>query len=413
MLESAELAAIYRHLHQHPELSFQERATAELVTAELDRCGFETTTGIGGTGVVGVLRNGSGATVLLRADMDALPVQEQTGLDYASTVRATDPHGREVPVMHACGHDVHVTCLVGAARSLVSDLDSWSGTLVLVFQPAEELGTGARAMIADGLFDRVPRPDVVLGQHVSPLPAGMIGLRAGPAFAGSDVLHITVHGRGGHGSRPEVTIDPVVIGASIVTGLQSIVSREVAGTDVAVITVGSFHAGLKENIIPDTAELALSVRTFDAGVRERVIAAIERVATGSAAAHGAVQDPDVVLAESFPAVINTADSTDRVHRAFATQLGAAALVDPGLVTGSEDVGLLATAAGADCVYWLLGGADPAAFATATGAEDVVAIVRDLPSNHSPLFAPMIEPTLTTGVTALTTAARAWLAPQPG
>jgi amidohydrolase len=410
MAEPAGLAAIYQHLHQNPELSFQETATAELAADELIRCGFETTSGVGGTGVVGVLHNGPGATVLLRADMDALPVQEQTGLEYASMARGTDPHGRDVPVMHACGHDMHVACLIGAARSLTTDLDGWSGTLMVVFQPAEELGTGAKAMIEDGLFERFPRPDVVLGQHVSPLPAGMIGLRAGAAFAASDALRITVHGRGGHGSRPEVTIDPIVIGAAIVTALQSIVSREVAGTDVAVLTVGSFQSGVKENIIPDTAELGLSVRTFEPGVRDRVLTAIHRVATGEASAHGAVQDPDVVLLESFPALINSPESTDRVRSAFATKFGASTIVDPGLVTGSEDVGLLAGAAGAECVYWLLGGADPTLFAGAASAQDLVNIVRDLPSNHSPLFAPMIEPTLTTGVATLTAAARAWLSP---
>ncbi|MEP7765170.1 amidohydrolase [Sanguibacter sp. 25GB23B1] len=412
MGEPAGLAAIYQHLHENPELSFDETATAALVAAELDRCGFDTTTGVGVTGVVGVLRNGPGPTVLLRADMDALPVEEQTGLAYASTARATDPHGRDVPVMHACGHDMHVTCLIGASRSLALDRDAWSGTLVVVFQPAEELGTGARAMIEDGVFDRFPRPDVVLGQHVSPLPAGTIGLRSGPAFAASDALRITVHGRGGHGSRPEVTIDPIVIGASIVTRLQTIVSREVAGTDVAVLTVGAFHAGFKENIIPDSAELSLSVRTFEAGVRDRVLAAIHRVAAGEAAAGGAIREPDVVLVESFPAVVNSSASTDRVRQAFTTAFGTDTLVDPGLVTGSEDVGLLASAAGAECVYWLLGGADPSHFAAAQSTAEVLSTVRDLPSNHSPLFAPTIEPTLTNGVATLTTAALAWLAP-PG
>jgi amidohydrolase len=408
--EPITLAALYQHLHQHPELSFHEHATAELVAAELERCRFTTTSGVGGTGVVGLMSNGPGPTVLLRADMDALPVEERTGLDYASTVRGTDPRGRDVPVMHACGHDLHVTCLIGAARSFAADPRSWSGTLMLVFQPAEELGTGARAMIDDGLFERFARPDVVLGQHVAPLPAGAVGLRVGPAFAASDAMRITVHGRGGHGSRPEATIDPVVIGAAIVMRLQTVVSREIGGTDVAVVTVGSFHSGTKENIIPDRAELMLSVRTFDLGVRERVLGAVRRIAIGEAAAGGATLEPDVVLVESFPAVVNTRAATGRVRTAFATTFGAAAIVDPGLVTGSEDVGMLATEAGADCVYWLLGSAAAVHFAGASTPESLLDVVRGLPSNHSAEFAPTIEPTIGCGVTALVTAARAWLEP---
>ena len=410
---ATDLAELYRHLHRHPELSFQEHATAELVAAELERCGFVTTSGVGGTGVVGLMANGPGPTVLLRADMDALPVEEATGLEYASTVRGADPQGRDVPVMHACGHDVHVTCLIGAARAFAAERESWSGTLMLVFQPAEELGTGAEAMIEDGLFDRFPRPDVVLGQHVALLPAGTIGLRVGPAFAASDALRITVHGRGGHGSRPEATIDPVVIGAAIVLRLQTVVSREIGGTDVAVVTIGSFHSGTKENIIPDTAELMLSVRTFDLGVRDRVLAAIRRIALGEAAAGGATQEPDVVLVESFPAVVNTEAATGRVHDAFAATLGYAAIVDPGLVTGSEDVGRLATAAAAESAYWLLGSAAAVHFAEAGSPEEVIEIARGLPSNHSAQFAPTINPTITNGVTALVTAARAWLAPAAG
>ncbi len=409
--KAVSLPALYRELHRHPELSFQEHATAELVAAELERCGFDTTSGVGGTGVVGLMANGPGPTVLLRADMDALPVAEDTGLEYASTGRGTDPQGLDVPVMHACGHDLHVTCLIGAARSFSAEPESWSGTLMLVFQPAEELGTGAEAMIEDGLFERFPCPDVVLGQHVVPLPVGTIGLRVGPAFAASDAMRITVHGRGGHGSRPEATIDPVVIGAAIVLRLQTVVSREIGGTDVAVVTVGSFHSGTKENIIPDTAELMLSVRTFDPGVRDRALTAIRRIALGEAAAGGATQEPDVVLVESFPAVVNSEVATGKVREVFATTFGAAAIVDPGLVTGSEDVGMLATAAAAESAYWLLGGVAAEHFAGAGTPQEVLDIVRGLPTNHSAQFAPAIEPTLTHGVTALVTAARAWFAPE--
>jgi amidohydrolase len=374
------------------------------VAGHLRDFGYETTTGVGGTGVVGVLRNGEGPTALLRADMDALPVLEQTGLPYASTVRATGEGGEEVPVMHACGHDMHVTCLLGAATALAADRSSWRGTLLLVFQPAEEVGAGAQAMIDDGLFDRFGRPAVVLGQHVAPLPAGVLGLQPGPAFAGADGLRVVLHGRGGHGSRPEVTVDPVVMAAATVLRLQGIVAREVAATDTAVVTVGALRAGTKENIIPAEAELLLSVRSFNTAVREQVIAAIERIVKAEARASAAPADPEITPLMSFPAVVNDAAACARTREAFAGVM----VVEPGPVTGSEDVGLLAAASGAPCVFWLLGGADPAAFAGAQGIEEIAAIVATLPSNHSPYYAPVIEPTISVGVAALTRAAQAWL-----
>lgn len=401
------IADLYRDLHAHPELSFQETRTAGIVAERLSALGVETTTGVGRTGVVGVLRNGTGPTALLRADMDALPVLERTGLDYASTVRAFDRDGHDVPVAHACGHDVHVACLLGAVEELAAHPETWSGTLLAVFQPAEEVGGGAQAMIDDGLFDRFGRPDIVLGQHVAPLPAGYLALRPGPAFAASDTVRVTLHGAGGHGSRPETTVDPIVMAASTVMRLQTIISREVAGTETAVLTVGTLRAGTKENIIPDTAELGLTVRSFDPAVRDRIVAAVERIVRAEAAASGAPRDPDITVVDSFPALVNDEAAAARTGAA----LGAVGpVVDPGLVTGSEDVGLLATAAGAPCVYWLLGGADPAAFAGATSRDELAAVVASLPSNHSPLFAPVVEPTLTTGVAALVAAAREWLPP---
>jgi hippurate hydrolase len=399
------LADLYRDLHQHPELSFQEARTAGIAAERLRAAGFDTTEGVGGTGVVGVLRNGPGPTALLRADMDALPVLEDTGLEYASTARGVDRDGHDVPIAHACGHDVHVSCLVGATAELAAAPDTWSGTLLAVFQPAEELATGARAMIDDGLYDQFGRPDVVLGQHVAPLPAGMLALRPGPAFAGNDTVRITLHGSGGHGSRPETTVDPVVLAAATVLRLQTIVSREIAGTETAVLTVGTMRAGSKENIIPDRAELGLSVRSYDAGVRDKILAAIERIAAAEAAASGATTPPEVRVVESFPPTVNDVAGAERTRPALAE---VAPVVDPGLVTGSEDVGLFATASGAPCVYWILGGADPTAFTGATGQEELLLRVAAQPSNHSPFYAPVVEPTLSVGVAALVAAARRWL-----
>jgi amidohydrolase len=403
-----ELADLYRDLHAHPELSLAEERTAGIVAERLRALGYETTSGVGETGVVGVLYNGDGPIALLRADMDALPVEEQTDLPYASRVRGVDPDGNDVPVMHACGHDMHVTCLLGAAGVLAGDRSSWSGTVLLVFQPAEEIGRGARAMVADGLWARFGRPDVVLGQHVAPLPAGCIGLHPGAAFAASDGLRIVLHGRGGHGSQPATAVDPVVMAAATVMRLQGIVSREVAAHETAVVTVGTLHAGNTSNIIQDEAELTLSVRTYDPTVRERVLAAIERIARAEAMASGAPREPEVVLQGSTPLVVNDTEASERIRHAFQSRFGADRVVDPGPVTGTEDVGVFAAEAGAPCVYWLLGGADPAAFAGTQGVEDVEAMPRDLPSNHSPHFAPVIDPTLECGISALVCAARTWL-----
>ena len=404
----AALAELYRDLHAHPELSFAEHRTAALVAERLLALGYETATGVGGTGVVGVLRNGEGPTALLRADMDGLPVAERTGLPYASTATTTDADGAVVPVMHACGHDVHVTCLLGAAEVLAAEQTTWRGSVVVVFQPAEELGRGAQAMLDDGLFDRFGRPDVVLGQHVAPLPAGFLGLRPGPAFAASDSLRVVLHGRGGHGSRPETAVDPIVMAAATVLRLQGVVSREVAGTETAVVTVGQVHAGTRPNIIPDSAELSVNVRSYDPRVRTRVLAAIERIANAEAAASGAPRPPEFAFEESFPPVVNDPAAAARTRLGFEAELGHGLVVDPGPVTGSEDVGLFATAAGVPCVYWLLGGADPAAFAGHSSLEDLAEVVRGLPSNHSAQFAPVVDPTLRTGVAALVSAARTWL-----
>ena len=362
------------------------------------------TTGVGGTGVVGVLENGEGPVVALRADMDGLPVEERTGLDYASTVRAEGPDGTEVPVMHACGHDVHVTCLVGAVEDLVARRESWSGTLVAVFQPAEELVAGARAMVDDGLVERFPRPDVVLGQHVAPLPAGLVALRPGAAIAGSDSLTVTFHGRGGHGSRPQTTVDPLLTACHAVVRLQGIVSRESEPGEIVVVSVGAIHAGTADNIVPAEATLSINVRTVSDQSRARVLAAVRRIVEGEAAAAGMTTPPTVVASKAAPATLNDPAATARVRATFVETFGEHAVVDPGTVTGSEDVGAIASAADAPLVFWFLGGADPATYAAAAAAGT---LDSDIPSNHSPFFAPVIQPTLDIGVTALSTAAREW------
>lgn len=390
------LADFYRDLHTHPELSFAETRTADAIVERLQSLDLEVTTGLGGTGVVGVLANGDGPHILLRADFDALPVQERTGLPYAST---TDG------VMHACGHDMHVTCLLGALDLLTAGRAHWSGTITAVFQPAEEVGSGAQAMVDDGLFDKVGTPDVVLGQHVGPFPAGSVGCHPGPALAATDALKVTLYGKGAHGSRPEAAIDPVVMAASTVMRLQTVVSREIPGGDTAVVTVGALNAGTKDNVIPDTAELKLNIRTYTPEVRATVLAAVKRIINGEAAVAGATRTPDIEPIDTFPVLINDEHAVSRTVSAFRSHFGDDMVFDPGPATGSEDCGVFGTASGAPVCFWFFGGTDPDTYRTAAAAGTTA---RDIPSNHSPYFAPVIEPTLSTGVEAMTTAALTWL-----
>src|ERR1700745_1405620 len=311
-----DLQALYTDIHSHPELSMQETRTAGIAAERLRTAGYEVSTGIGKTGVVGLLRNGAGPAVMLRADMDALPVEEATGLPYASKVRAMDRDGKTVPVMHACGHDMHVAWLVGATALFAQARDTWRGTLMAVFQPAEETAEGAQAMIDDGLFDRFPKPAAVLGQHVMVGPAGSIGGRAGVVTSPGERPQIPLVGRGAHGSMPQASIDPVVMAAATVMRLQTIVSRELAAAEAAVVTIGSLQAGTKENVIPDEAVIKLNVRSFDEGVRRRVLAAIERIVKAEAAASGAPRPPEITPLDRYPLAVNDPAASQRVAQAF-------------------------------------------------------------------------------------------------
>ncbi|MFB6782820.1 M20 family metallopeptidase [Streptomyces sp. NPDC056352] len=397
---------LYKDLHAHPELGLQEHRTARKVAQALRGFGYDVTEGIGTTGVIGVLTRGSGPTVMLRADMDALPVQEDTGLPYASTVTATDRDGVEQPVMHACGHDVHVACLVGFAQLMARATDAWQGTVVVLFQPSEENGDGAQAMIDDGLTSKAPQPDVVLAQHVLPYPAGYVGTRAGQFLSAADSLRVTLHGRGAHSSAPQAAVDPVIMAAMSVIRLQTVVSRELSATTPAVLTVGSIQSGTGPNVIPDRAVLQLNVRTYDTAVRKQVLAAIERIVRAEAQGADAPKEPEFERLSAFPPTINDQEATDTVARAFAACFGDDAHTAE-LQTASEDMSVIPNAFGAPFTYWCIGGIAPDLYAT---AQKRGTISQDVPVNHSPTFAPVMQPTLDTGVKALTASALAWLAP---
>jgi amidohydrolase len=400
-----ELEAIYKDIHAHPELSMLETRTAEIAAKHLRASGFEVTTGVGKTGVIGILHNGDGPTVMLRADMDALPIKEATGLPYASSVTAVGSDGRSVPVAHSCGHDMHVACLIGAISLFTKSRGSWQGTLMAVFQPGEETAQGAQAMIDDGLFKRFPKPDVVLGQHVMSLPSGHVNWRTGVVTSSADSFQIRMFGRGAHGSMPEASIDPVVMAASTVMRLQTIVSREVGPTDSAVVTIGVLQAGTKENVIPDDAIIKLNVRTFDEGVRKHVLAAIERIVNAEAAAAGAPKPPEITPLDRYSLVTNDVDATEKVVDAFRQNFPDGSVEQTKPTMASEDFGCFGAEWHAPAVYWFFGGDDPEVYEKAKKDGTLSA----LPTNHNPRFAPVIHPTLETGVKALVVAAHAWLA----
>jgi amidohydrolase len=385
--------SLYLDLHQHPELSSHESETAAKLAGRLRGLSFDVTEHVGGTGIVAILKNGPGPTVMLRTELDALPVEEKTGLPYASTVHAKDDSGRDVPVMHACGHDLHMASLIAAAAILAHRQDSWHGTLMLIGQPAEETISGAKAMLDDGFLTRFPRPDVAVALHVgNQLPAGTVGVVPGVYDTNADSLRITIYGKGAHGSAPHTSIDPIVIAARTILALQTIVSREVKPGEMAVVTVGYIRAGTKNNIIPDQAEMGLTVRTFNADVRKQVLAAITRIVKAEAESGNAPREPLIEHNEQTDSVYNDPALAGRLRGVLEATLGKENVVTGEQITASEDFSYFVEQ-GIPGFYFSLGGADPQklAQAKATGVN--------LPSNHSPLFAPDVDPALHAAIAA--------------
>ena len=383
--------ALYLDIHQNPELSLHETHTAAKLADRLRSLGYDVTTGVGGTGIVAILKNGNGPVVMLRTELDALPIEEQTGLPYASKVKWKSASGAEIPVMHACGHDLHMAALVGTAAVMAENRQRWHGTLMLIGQPAEEVIQGAEAMLKDGLFTRFPKPDYAIAVHDTPeLPAGQIGFTPGYALTSADSVDVVIYGRGAHGSRPDLAIDPIVIAAQTVLAWQTIVSREIKPGEHAVITVGSFQAGTKNNIIPDEAHLQLTVRTYDPEVRKQVLAAIERMAKAEAAAAGAPREPTVKVFESTPATYNDPELTNRLAKVLAADLGADNVkqVPPGFA--SEDFSRYGEA-GVKSVQLGVGAIDPEKFAAAKKSGEI------LPGLHTARFAPDLKPSLRTAI----------------
>jgi hippurate hydrolase len=398
------LITLYRQLHTHPELSFKEVETSKKIAEELRKAGCEVTTAVGGMGVVGVLKNGAGATVLVRTDLDALPVTEATGLPYASKAQTIDDEGKHVGVMHACGHDIHMTNLIGTALWLSAHKDRWSGTVVFIGQPAEERIGGAKLMLDDGLYERFPKPNYALALHVAhDLETGKVGYRAGPAMASSTSMDIIVKGKGGHGAMPQNTVDPIVLSAALVLELQSIVSREIKPFDPAVITVGSIHGGTKHNIIPSEVHLQLTLRAFKDEVRDQLIEAIKRRAKGLAEAHRAPA-PTVEISDGTPPTINTPSLVDKVVPMLAKELGSSQVEECEPTMGAEDFGLF-DKGGVPIFMFRLGTIPPDRLAASKAKGET------LPSLHSPFYYPDPAPSLRTGVRAMTAAVVGLLPPK--
>jgi amidohydrolase len=385
--------ALYLDLHQNPELSSHETRTAAKLASQLRALGYDVTEHVGGTGIVAILKNGSGPTVMLRTELDALPVEEKTGLPYESKVRAKDDSGRDVPVMHACGHDLRMASLLGTAAVMAHSKDSWHGTLMLIGQPAEETISGAKEMIEDGFLKRFPKPDAGVALHVgNELPAGTVGVTPGYSYASADSVRITIYGTGGHGAAPENAVDPIVIAARTVLALQTIVSREIKPGAAAVVTVGYFQAGTKNNIIPDHADLGLTIRSYQPEVRKQILAAIARITKAEAEAAGAPREPLIEEYESTDAVYNDPALAQRLRRTLDTALGKDNVVTAEPLMVSEDYAYFVEQ-GIPSFYFALGGAEPQKYAAAKIAG------TKLPFNHSSLFAPDVDPALHTGIAA--------------
>ncbi len=396
--------AIYKDIHQHPELSLQEVRTAGIVAQKLREAGFNVTEHVGKTGVVGLLKNGEGPIVMMRADMDALPMQENTGVPYASTATGINKKGETVPVDHSCGHDLHTSWLLGAAKILSEARQNWQGTLMAVFQPAEETAEGSQAMLDDGMIDRFPRPDVILGQHLLQYRAGTVGYRAGQILTSGDSLLVRFFGKGAHGAMPQNSIDPVVMAASAVLRMQSIVSREVAPQASVVVTIGEFHAGTAENIIPAEAYIKLNVRTTDEAVRNHVMEAIKRICIAEAHASNAPKDPEFEVINNYPLTVNDAGVTQKVSKAFHNHFGERAR-ETGPEGASEDFSRFGRAWKTPYMFWFVGGTAPDKYDQAMRDGTY----QQLPGPHSPLWAPVLHPTIETGIETLLTAAGVWLA----
>ena len=414
----ADLIQFYKELHRHPELSGQETWTSQAAADRLASAGAEVTTGVGGTGVVAMVRNGAGPLVMIRGDMDGLPVEEKTGLDYASRLRGVTPEGQQTSVMHACGHDVHVAVLAGTVDALSRSRDLWRGTLMAIAQPAEETAEGAKAMLRDALFDRFGKPDVALGQHVDGFGAGQVAHAPGPITSAALNVDVRIVGRGSHGSLPETSVDPVVVAAFTVARLQTIVSRELGPMEPAVLTVGKMQAGLKANVIPDEASLALNLRFRSEAAKEKLMGAITRIVQAECAAAGCPQPPEIVTSGYFPATCNDEATEETVRAVHEELFGRSNVHDLPLVMGSEDFSVFGLpgegsyeGAPVPYCYWTFGGHSRQLWDSAPGAtyrEKMAA----LPSPHASVFAPEPETSLSTGLTALTSAALAFL-PPPG
>ncbi len=389
----ADTHALYLDLHEHPELSKHETQTAVKLAARLRSAGYDVTEHIGGAGFVAILKNGTGPIVMLRTELDALPVEEKTGLPYASKVVTKDDSGRDVHVMHACGHDLHMAAFLGAAEIMVHSKNTWHGTLMLIGQPAEEGVSGARAMLEDGLLQRFPKPDVGIALHVAnALPAGQVGITPGIYNTNSDAMRVTIYGKGGHGSAPHTTVDPIVIAARTILTLQTINAREVKPGEVAVLTVGYIHSGERPNIIPDQAEFGFTVRTYKDDVRKQVLAAITRIVKAEAQAGGVAKEPLIERVSGTDAVYNDPKLAERLRAPLEAALGKENVIATEAITPSEDYAYFVEA-GIPSLYFSLGGADPEKWKQERAGGPA------LPSNHSPLFAPVVEPSLKTGITA--------------